>query len=102
MKNELEELLDNPRIIMLSFGNFILLDDYVKLKDYITNLQQENNNLKISLDESQEVANDLEQENKKLEERIYKALHLITHSDITDYRVFDEELLDILNGKEGD
>ena len=46
MNEEIKEILDNPKIIMLSFGNFILLDDYVKLKDYITNLQQENNNLK--------------------------------------------------------
>lgn len=33
-----------------------------------------------------------------LENRINKALHLITHSDITDYRVFDEELINILRG----
>lgn len=111
--NELEELLDyiSDRVIGKEKWN--------KVRDYITNLQQENNNLKTSLDESQEVVIDLQQENddlkgrlenavadcnlrlqefKDYKSRIEKALHLITHSDITDYRVFDEELLNILNG----
>ncbi len=41
MKDEIKEILDNPKILMLSYGNYISLDDYVKLKDYITNLQEE-------------------------------------------------------------
>ena len=43
MEDEIKEILDNPKILMLSYGNYISLDDYVKLKDYITNLQEENN-----------------------------------------------------------
>ena len=46
MKDEIKEILDNPKILMLSYGNYISLDDYVKLKDYITNLQEENEKLK--------------------------------------------------------
>ena len=45
-KEEIKEILDNPKILMLSYGNYISLDDYVKLKDCITNLQQENERLK--------------------------------------------------------
>lgn len=43
MKDEIKEILDKPKILMLSYGNYISLDDYVKLKDYITNLQEEIN-----------------------------------------------------------
>jgi len=46
MNNDIKEILDNPKILMLSYGNYISLDDYVKLKDYITNLQEENNEQK--------------------------------------------------------
>ena len=46
MKDEIKEILDKPKILMLSYGNYISLDDYVKLKDYITNLQEENGKLK--------------------------------------------------------
>lgn len=41
MKEEIKEILDEPKILMLSYGNYISLEDYVKLKDYITNLEQE-------------------------------------------------------------
>jgi hypothetical protein len=51
MKDKIKEILDNPKILMLSYGNYISLDDYVKLKDYITNLQQENERLKESIEE---------------------------------------------------
>ena len=45
---------------------------------------------------------EIKKKNKQLQTRIDKALHLITHSDITDYRVFDEELLKILRGEENE
>ena len=35
---------------------------------------------------------------KDLENRINKALHLIRHNDIYDYRVFEEMLKEILKG----
>ena len=34
-----------------------------------------------------------------LEERIFKALHLINHNDIYDYSVFEEKLKNILKGE---
>lgn len=46
MKDEIKEILEEPKILMLSYGNYISIDDYVKLKDYITNLQEENEKLK--------------------------------------------------------
>ena len=61
MNNEIEEILDyiSDRIIKKEKWN--------KVRDYITNLQQENNNLKTSLDESQEVVIDLQQEKEHLD-----------------------------------
>ena len=38
------------------------------------------------------------EENEELQERINKAIHLINHNDILDYRVFEKLLLDILEG----
>jgi len=43
---EIKEILDNPKILMLSYGNYISLDDYCKLKDYITKLEEENKDYK--------------------------------------------------------
>jgi hypothetical protein len=37
-----------------------------------------------------------------LEERIYKAVRIIEHNDITDYRVFESDLLKILKGEENE
>lgn len=45
-----------------------------------------------------ELLNEIE----RLNNIINKAIHLITHSDITDYRVFDEELLNILKGEDNE
>lgn len=41
MKDEMKEILDKPKILRLSYGNYIALDDYAKLKDYIANLKEE-------------------------------------------------------------
>ena len=37
-----------------------------------------------------------------LESRINKAIHLIEHNDITDYRVFENDLLKILKGEDNE
>lgn len=55
MKDEIKEILDKPKILMLSYGNYISLDDYVKLKDYITNLQEEIERLKENWKELKEI-----------------------------------------------
>ena len=74
------------------------------LLDYITNLQQENNNLKTSLDESQEVVNDLQQENQKLKSRIEKAIEYIkVNNSEWKWSMFGrDELLNILGGEDND
>ena len=40
MNNEIKEILDNPKILILSYGSYISIDDYCKIKDCITNLQE--------------------------------------------------------------
>lgn len=55
MKDEIKEISDKPKILMLSYGNYISLDDYVKLKDYITNLQEETERLKENWKELKEI-----------------------------------------------
>ena len=82
MNREIKEILDNPKILMLSYGNYISLDDYFKLKDYITNLQ----------------------------ERIDKALDKITTEQLytnyswgkTYYAQLMKDLRNILEGKDND
>lgn len=74
MNNEIKEILNEMKDIcnvwvkvggdMKSYNQ----DQMHCIYDYITNLQQENNNLKTSLDESQEVVIDLQQENERLKE----------------------------------
>ena len=55
MKDEIKEILNNPKILMLSYGNYISLDDYVKLKDCITNLQEENKRLSRTITDYDEL-----------------------------------------------
>lgn len=109
MTNEIKEILDKPKILMLSYGNYISLDDYVKLKDYITNLQEENEKLNIIL---QGLVNQKYEEKckkakivhidyvtkEKLQERINKALHFMNHVEEYDYRLFIDRLEKILEG----
>lgn len=72
MDNEIKEILDNPKILMLSYGNYISLDDYVKLKDYITNLQEENKEIKksnlilIDYQDMEQRLKEVSEENQKL------------------------------------
>ena len=80
MNNEnIKEILDNPKILMLSYGNYISLDDYVKLKDYITDLKEENEFLKLNnpemnmehfriIKENKRKIDNLRKENERLKE----------------------------------
>lgn len=78
MKDEIKEILDNPKILMLSYGNYISLDDYVKLKDCITNLQEKVNQYENPEDmtlfymwldvKAKDKMKQLQEENKKLKE----------------------------------
>lgn len=46
MNDEIREILDEPKILQLSYGCYISLTDYFKLRDYITNLQKEKEDYK--------------------------------------------------------
>ncbi len=100
MNNELKKIIKEIECYQNEDMCMIMLSqkENKALLDYITNLQQENNNLKTSLDESQEVVNDLQQ-------RIEKAVEYIKVECMCNYGLDDtymEKLLNILNGKEGD
>ena len=41
MNNEIREILDNPKILQLSYGNYVSLDDYNELKFVYENDVQE-------------------------------------------------------------
>lgn len=60
MNDDIKEILDNPKILMLSYGNYISLDDYFKLKDYITNLQEKYERLRTELNAKNNIINELE------------------------------------------
>lgn len=69
MNNEIKEILEEPKILMLSYGNYISLDDYIKLKDYITNLQTIEQQYSAILSENAELENkitNLEEKNERL------------------------------------
>lgn len=68
LKDEIKEILDNPKILILSYGNYISLDDYFKLKDCITNLQEENERLKENAEHNDKVV-----DKAKWNEMIYKS-----------------------------
>lgn len=88
MNKEIKEILDKPKISILSYGNYISLDDYVKLKDCIIDLQKK---LDFMIDR-----------NDEKEERINKAIdelyYLESNCDITELGSI--KLKQILKGDE--
>lgn len=54
MNDEIKEILDEPKILQLSYGCYISLNDYFKLRDYITNLQKENEDYKSRVEKAVE------------------------------------------------
>ena len=111
MKDEIKEILDKPKILMLSYGNYISLDDYVKLKDYITNLQEENGKLKEFKNFYREkfISNFCEK-NRAIEyiknniadiEFIKKQYNVVIYDDYVETTINDiEKLLNILQGED--
>lgn len=114
------------RIKHIEIDNEIELKEYYKMKNKIDELQQENEELKQTLhnitingvEEENITVLDLIKENETLKAKLeigktcgfcsyydYKsrckrALHLIKHNDIYDYRVFEEKLENILQGSD--
>ena len=80
MNNDIKEILKDMDLVV-NFDKvpiFYTKDKIRILLDYITNLQKERNNLKTSLDESQEVVADYKRENDKLKEELKSANASIT------------------------
>ena len=46
MKDEIKEILEKPNVYSFNDECYLYFGDYNKLKDYITNLQEENERLK--------------------------------------------------------
>ena len=78
-------------------GLFYILE-WKSFWNYITYLQQENERLKQFLFKSANNTNKAMEQTEVYKSRCEKALHLIKHNDIYDYRVFEEKLKNILNG----
>lgn len=67
--------------------------------DRIRELEEENKKVKKVNDKIDNQNEKMFENINELEERINKAIHLINHNDITDYRVFESDLLKILKGE---
>lgn len=95
MKNEIKEILDNPKILMLSYGNYISLDDYVKLKDYITNLQQKYEGAIL-------IGKELNKDNERANQYIdfYEDLTKQQINMINDYKSRNEEAIEYITSYE--
>ena len=109
MNNEnIKEILDKPKILMLSYGNYISLDDYVKLKNYITNLQEENDFIKKDrnklLRDYSRLTILLEDYKKKIEKAVEYIKHAQNYGTIAQVMphlkpyVNGDDLLNLLNG----
>ena len=65
MKDDIKEILDNPKILMLSYGNYISLDDSFKLKEHIIDLQEKYERLRTELNAKNNIINELEKYTKE-------------------------------------
>lgn len=95
MDNEnIKEILNKPKILRLSYGNYISLDDYAKLKDYIANLKEELQYQREAELEYNEKHIKLMQKYAELQqnyERIYNENCLLREKhNITDISLLDE------------
>lgn len=100
MKDEIREILDNPKTLQLSYGNYASLDDYFKLRDFITNLQQELKEANESIIWWSNRFKAVERDNRDYKSRIEKAVEYIKNN-ISWY--YDEDLdesiyQDVVNG----
>ena len=109
MSEEIKEILDKPKILMLSYGNYISLDDYAKLKDYITNLQEDNQRLKEIVEnlttmtvcgDRKQIKNTAQYKLEQAQSRIDKAIEYLKYGvepeEMEDY--IYENLIEILKG----
>ena len=109
MTTEIKEILEYPTIYNFDDEPYLHGTDYVKLRDYITNLQQENERLKVQLNGCDELLDNDVEIIDKYKTRIDKAIEYLTDEKrelIEDcyYKVCElvetEDLLNILNGSD--
>ena len=114
MSEEIKEILDKPKISILSYGNYISLDDYVKLKDCIIDLQKKLDFMIDRNDEKQDRINKAieylkygvePEEIEDLKERIDNAIEYInSHYDLgteenVEFCILRDRVLGILKGE---
>lgn len=101
MNEEIKEILDNLIINETTGMCYLSIRLTNQTRNVITNLQQENKRLNNKIKEQNLLLiefQDMEQKVNIYKSRCEKAIHLIKHNDIYDYRVFEEKLKNILNG----
>ena len=93
MKDEIKEILEKPNVYSFNDECYLYFGDYNKLKDYITNLQEENEEIKV--------------ENEKLtqlwlnsQEKRRKAIEYLEQPYRDNFDYSKAELLNILQGED--
>ena len=82
MKNKIKEILEKPNVYIFGDECYLYFGDYNKLKDYITNLQEENERLKDELETMTFTAKVKQEAVDSLISRIDKAVEYIKeHTD---------------------
>lgn len=77
MNDEIREILEKPNVYSFADETYLYFGDYNKLKYYITNLQQENDDLKNRLENAVADCNLRLQENEDYKSRVEKAVEYI-------------------------
>lgn len=117
MNNEIKEILEKPNVYSFNDECYLYFGDYNKLKDYITNLQQENERSKEQVKREVEVRDyevSLKEDYKsRIEKAINKVQYIIDigfdydgYNDVDNLKILVDELVDlarqtknILNGR---
>ena len=91
MNDEIKEILEKPNVYSFNDECYLYFGDYNKLKDYITNLQQE-------LEEEKRINQEDLKYIDDLNERIEKAVEYLEKPYRDNFDYSKAELLNILNG----
>lgn len=103
MSDEIKNILEKPNVYSFADECYLYFGDYNKLKDYISNLQEENKKLKSQLDfigEQNKYIDKLEKKldmEKKINENNTNAYLKILHSEEA-YKSRIEKAVEYMNG----
>lgn len=107
MNKEIKEILEKPNVYSFNDECYLYFGDYNKLKNYITNLQEENRKLKETNEEHRKINGDLRKENQVLVKVIDEAIEYILDEGVSFLNIAGQrtwcnkhsciKLLDILN-----